>query len=380
MATTKIKLIIFLSALVGVVLLVNVILLTTLSGVVSSSQEKATLAAIPAKIQLVTLGASTCSECFDTKAIIAQFKDANVTSEKKIEFDSVEGKAMVLKYNIAKIPAVIVTGEVSKSSSISAFLAQAGNDHGDAFVIESPIPPYVDAQTSDVRGLVVLNVITKKDCTDCYDLTPLLSQLKSTLTIKEIHEYDSLDPEALKLISTYHIDAVPTLVFDSEAATYPMITEVWPLVGTVEKDGMYVMRNLNPPYYNLTSREIEGVVSMTVLGDSSCTTCYNATKINSAILAQLGVKTKETKQVDVSSVEGKKLIDLYKITRVPTILLFGGMDKYPNLAQSWQGVGSIEDDGTYILRKLEVFSSPFMDLESGKIVIPSPVDSSESVQ
>ncbi len=378
MVTSKTNIVIFLSILVGIVLIVNVVLLTGLSGAVDEQREIALEAAILPKVELVVLFSSSCADCFDTTAIVSQFSGANVTSEKKIEYDSEEGKVLVAQYNISKIPAVIVTGEISKSTAVSSFLTQVGKKSGDAVVIESPIPPFIDAANGEVRGKVSLTVITKKDCAECFDLNPLVEQLKSTLSVSSLNEYDSFDPEALKLISKYDIDGVPTLLFDSEASVYPMISEVWPMVGTIEDDGTYVMRNLNPPFYNLTSRRLEGLVTLTVLTDASCTTCYDAVKVNSAILAQLGVKLKETKQVDISSVEGKELISSYKVTRVPTILLTGDMAKYPTLGQSWAGVGTVEKDGTYVLRKLEVFNSPFMDLESGKLVTPTVQGASQA--
>ncbi len=371
------KLFIPLAAVLLVILLVNVYLVMSLGSSVESKKVEAEVAAIPAKVQLTVLSTS-CSSCFDIDSVVAQIEatGVNVTEKRTIDGTSQDGSAQVEKYGITRLPALVIGGEIDKSSSLNTVLSQVGVKKDDVVVVAALNPPFVDPKTGTVRGEVTLQHITKDDCQECYDLTVLVDQLRESLKVKDFHTVSESSTEGKALIEKYKITAVPTVVFDSEAAVYPIITEVWNFVGTVEKDGSYVMRNVNPPFYNLTSGTVEGIVGLTIVEDKTCTGCFDAGKTNKAILGQMGVVFGEETRVDVSSNAGKVLVDRYKITKVPTVILNGDVDVYQSLTQSWSSVGSVEKDGVYILRRVEVFEEPYRDLSKGEIVKPAQTQGS----
>ena len=56
---------------------------------------------------------------------------------------------------------------------------------------------------------------------------------------------------------------------------------------------------------------------------------------------------------------------------MPTIILTGDADKYPSMTGVWPTVGTVEDDGAYIFRKVEVLRQTYKDLTTGEVVSSS---------
>src|SRR3990167_861687 len=104
--------------LLGVVLILNMFLAYNLNKDIKKSSEAALEKLKPAKIELALIKNSKCSDCFDISTIASHVKNANViiTKEAMFEFDSKEGKAITSKYNIEKVPTVVITGEIDKFS------------------------------------------------------------------------------------------------------------------------------------------------------------------------------------------------------------------------------------------------------------------------
>ncbi|MBI4174703.1 MAG: hypothetical protein HY517_03585, partial [Candidatus Aenigmarchaeota archaeon] len=70
-----------------------------------------------AELQVVRLADSSCRECFKTDSVVQGLKkpNVNVTSDRSIEFSSAEGRLLIEKYQIEKLPTVIVLGNVNSS-------------------------------------------------------------------------------------------------------------------------------------------------------------------------------------------------------------------------------------------------------------------------
>ncbi len=369
----KSKLFVPLVGILIAILLVNVYLVGSLDSTLEKKKIQAEVAAIPAKVQLMVL-TTPCPTCFDINGVVAQVEATGVNVTQKVTLDSTsqEGTALIEKYGVTRLPSLIIQGEVDKSPSLQKVVSEVGVPKDGAVVLSALSPPFVDPKTGAVRGEVTLIYLTKEDCVNCYNLTLLVNQLKETLKVKDFKVVSVNSPQGRVLLDKYSITAVPTVLFDNEASVYPVITEVWNFVGTVEKDGSYVMRNINPPYYNLSSNKVEGIVDLTIIEDKSCTGCFDAGNTNKAILAQMGVVFGEETRVDSSSNAGKVLVDRYKITKIPTVILTGDVSVYQALTQSWTSVGSVERDGSYVLRRLEVFEQPYKDLTTNKIVTVQP--------
>ncbi|HIH42068.1 TPA: hypothetical protein HA246_00305 [Candidatus Woesearchaeota archaeon] len=177
------------------------------------------------------------------------------------------------------------------------------------------------------------------------------------------------DAEGNRLVQKYAVEKVPALIFSSDAAAYDEFTQGFPQVGTIEKDGTFVMRTIPPPYMNVPQNKIYGLVYLTYLTDNSCTECYNVTLHNQILANPQGfnLKLQSEKYVDISSAEGKEIVKKYNITSVPTVLMSKDAGEYQLLVQTWPKVGSVESDGTFVFRDLTVMRGKYKDLVTNKL-------------
>jgi hypothetical protein len=74
--------------------------------------------------------------------------------------------------------------------------------------------------------------------------------------------------------------------------------------------------------------------------------------------------------VDADSPQGAALVAQYNITALPTILLDDEAGAYPNLELGWSIMGTVEEDGTYVLRELERMGVVYYDVARKKLMKP----------
>ncbi len=346
------------------ILIFNQIQISTLKAVIGEKVADAAEASRPAKIQLTMLADSSCAECFSTDKIIAGVKatNSNITSEKTIQYNSEDGKSLVQKYKIMSIPTIIITGETDKNQ-YAGFIKE-----GDALVFQQPTPPYLDLDKGKVVGRVELTIISHASCKNCSDLTPLALQIKNAgVGIYKENKLDSQSTDAAELIKKYSIKKLPTILMSSDASYYQIIAQAWPSLGTVENDGTFVMRTINPPYYSVDSGKTEGFATVILLNDSSCKECYKVTDHMNILKSGFGMAIESLNNVDVSSTQGKELVKKYNISAVPTVLV-SNADAYTEFREAWTPVGTRESDGTYIFRNFTVWPGhSYKNLNTGKV-------------
>src|SRR3989338_1593302 len=267
--------------ILGIALAINLMLTLSLNKSIGEKTEAAKENSKPAKIELIVIKDSKCSDCYDISAVSDYVKGSGieVTKESPVEFDSAEGKNLAAKYGIEKVPAVILTGEIDKA-------AIGGMEKKeDALVFSQPQPPYTKASTGKIVGRAKLIVLKDSSCRDCSDLKSLTAGIKNAgIRIVEEKAVDIASQEGKGIMKKYRIDFAPALILSEDAGYYQLITEAWPNIGTKESDGSYVMRSATPPYINLTTGKLRGMVNAVYLADKSCAECYNVT-IHREILA-----------------------------------------------------------------------------------------------
>ncbi len=355
--------------LVGLVALIAILNVFSISSVSSAVDAKIRLAeglSKPALIEIAVLANSDCDSCFDVSPLVEEIKrkKVNITNEGLLSFNSENYAALIKKYGIEKIPAVIITGEIGKLS-LPNF-----NKKGDALIFEASNPPYIDAITNQVKGLVDSIIVQDSSCEQCADLDLLVAQLKQggvVVNEEEMLEFDS--SEGKKLIGKYSIKKLPALLLSPDVKEYSAVSEALPQIGSIEEDGWFVMREIPPPYIDLNTARITGLIKLISVTDKSCDDCYDVS-IHKQILSRLGVVINEEEEMDISSRDGKKLIEEYGINAVPTIIIQGDTEEYPTLNQVWSQVGTVEEDGSYIFRKIEAMGQgiKYKDLQTNSVI------------
>ena len=131
-----------------------------------------------------------------------------------------------------------------------------------------------------------------------------------------------------------------------------------------------MIRYKSVPYYDLKTLKVRGLVTLTYLTDKSCTSCYNVSIHKSIFGNPLGFAMKIVNETtyDISDPTGKALIDKYKITNVPTVIMKGDPAAYARLTAVWPQVGTVDSDGSYVFRNVGLLGVVYMNLTSGKIV------------
>ena len=311
-------------------------------------------------IELLVIRDASCTKCYGLIREIETIKAMDVDVEEKIvDFNSREARNLIDKYDIKKIPIILISGEI-EGLEVPNF-----ERRDDVLVLARILSPYINTANGEVKGVVELVHITKSNCEKCVDLNPVIRQFKQTgMVFSKETVLD--DTQAADLIARYDIKKLPILIFSEGASEYDTIKQSWQQLGTVEEDGSYILRGINPPYYSLEDNTIKGLVKLTMLVDESCTECYEV-RLHKPILERFSITIDTEETVDVSSEQGKRIIEKYDIKKVPTIILSDEANAYPILKPVWKQVGTIEEDGAYIFRNVEVMKGKYVDLETKEI-------------
>lgn len=332
----------------------------TLANEISEREAKAAeLNRLPA-IEVTAIEAD-CAQCTPVASVMETVTAArvNITKQLTLAASDEHSKKLIADYSIKKLPAVVVRGEIDKVG-FTGFTRTA-----DA-LIYTPQPPYADAATGAVKGLVTLTLVNASSCAECTDLMPGVQQLRGLVTVKDVKVVDKDSAEGKALVEKYSMSRLPGILVSSDVAEYPLASQL-AAAGTPKKDGSIAL-GANPPYFNVSTGKVDGIASLILLNDSSCTGCYDVSMHTQIVKRGFQVYLGSTKTVDSGSAEGKALISKYSITAVPTILLTGGVSAYAQLNAIWNTVGTVESDGTYVFRNMgAIAGNPYKNVTTGKI-------------
>lgn len=208
--------------------------------------------------------------------------------------------------------------------------------------------------------------IIDSSCKNCFDVNKInnvIQELNVNITSFETLELTSA--KAKQLITQYNILKVPVEIISGETSKSSVVS-FWNQVGARKIDDVVIIESI-PPYKDITTNQVKGLVSLIMLTDNSCSSCYNVT-LHKLILPTYGVFVVNETTYDINSDKGKELVNKYNITKVPTIMLSPDANVYSTLNQIWKQVGSIGSDGWFIFRATEQMGN-YTDLTTGKLVI-----------
>lgn len=352
-------------------LLTNVVLIQVRAGKWSVAQEIVKEKLRPAELQIITLTANSCTFCSDVEEGIEKLNsfNVNITEEKSIESTSSLGKELIEKYGITKLPTFIVSGELNKSEQLTNYFESNGELQDERFVYTAGKAPYYDVNLQSPVGVVEVFTLTDSSCSQCTDLSGVPDALKKQGVLLQTNkEVDFRSTEGQNLVAQYDIKEIPALLISKDIEYYEEVHKQLLEAGASEKENYYAVHVLVPPYRDVETNKIVGLVDLTLLDDASCTECYDV-EVNKQILSNLGLVFKNQNIVDINSQEGQILKLKYRITKLPIIIMSPDAEAYPALVQAWQSVGSIESDGWFVMRKPELLGR-YKDLETNQVITP----------
>lgn len=211
--------------------------------------------------------------------------------------------------------------------------------------------------------------ITDKDCSSCRPVTGFVEFLKNqNVKIVKESNLDISESEAQTIVNKFGIKQVPFFIATGELRKTEELEKIWAGWGMIQSD-TFVQTVIVPPYRDLITQEVRGEVSVTYLTDESCSDCYDVMSNKKILEGSYGVKLVNETTIDVSSKEGKELIEKYKIEKVPTFFVNNEIAVYQALLSVWKDIGSIESDGMYVFRVVDQLGT-YYDLETKETVSP----------
>ncbi len=343
------KIVVTLVVVLAVVYIVNIVNTT---GLVLNIGEKVEQQK-PANIEIIKLSDQSCPNCFNTDLVVqglTQSGKVKVVKDEVVDISTERGKTLVQELSVESVPTVIVKGEFNKKIADSVWdVSWRKTNNG--VIYEQVLPPYKNVNTNSVVGLVSIVELKDTSCEKCFDFTPLIDFLKTSgVVFADQRSVDASSVEGKSLLTTFDIKKLPSLLVTSNVKEYPQVAHVWEAIKNTEKSDNLVIDPVLPPYKDLETNQIEGLVDVVYLVDKSCSDCYNVTEANKQIFERFGLIANTEKTVDTSSVDGKSLIKQYNITKVPIVILSPEASEYEIFSQAWAQVGDIAVDGWFVMR------------------------------
>jgi len=211
------------------------------NGLVEIKNKEARETKRPAKIEAIVLNDKNCADCFDISPLFGALEKENVKIESKrdVERTSDEGKNLIEKYAIIKLPTVILRGELEKEKKVKDFLATLGEIKDGVFILRRVGGPYVVPSSGEIKGRTELILIADKTCEKCYDVLQHKLILNRFGVYPKITAVDVGAEEGKKYIKQFGITLVPTFVLMGDVKEFPDLIGIWPQVG-IEKNKAYV--------------------------------------------------------------------------------------------------------------------------------------------
>lgn len=323
----------------------------------------------PSNLDIVVIKDPLCFDCFDIKPVIDAVKKqkVNITSERELELSSDEGKELIKKYAIKKIPTVIVSGEIDKDQALKDLFAKTGEIKDGVFVLTKIGNPYVSAENGEPRGRVYVILVEDKSCPQCFDPNIYINSFKTQLgmAIDSQENVDISTKEGKMVVNKNGITSVPSVVITGDIESFPILNQI----GKINEE-IFVLTKVNPPYKEIESGKVRGIVDATIISERSCTECFDANSFEQ-IFGNFGIKFREKTDQDIESADGKKTIEKYRIEQIPTIIMTGDVGAYENLTKLWSNIGTVENGSEYVLREGVKQLGAYKDLISGRIVQPA---------
>lgn len=237
-----------------------------------------------------------------------------------------------------------------------------------AFVSRKVIEAEEVARPAELR-LTVINA----NCEDCFEMSGFLAGLKQfNVKIVEEKQVEWQSEEGKNLITKYKIDKIPTLLVSGEINKDVNLKNIWPQIGEVV-DNNFVLRRVGTPYIEVTSGEKRGGVEIILLKDDTCFDCYDV-RAHQQILTGFGLPTQNARLLSMSEGEGLTLKNKYSVILAPTFIISGEVEAYPELAQVWSQVGTVEADGAYVFREGVKQMGIYKNLLNGQVIRPEVTD------
>lgn len=320
-----------------------------------------------AAVDITTINPPDCPGCRSLDEVMPQLRNVlgtfNLTIGRTTNLSASEGAALISKYGITKLPAMVLTGNFSEdfaSRWVGSGLGTRENDG--ALVLRDIYPPYYE--NGRAVGIVEGIAIDAQGCPDCTNASEYFRSLEDSsgddMRFSSTTALQENDTAAQALIAKYNITKLPVLLLSDDARAYPPFNQTILPFGDIS-GGWFVLRNVTPPYLDLQDGKVHGLVEAIFIVNSSCTQCFNVTDMSGSITQYMVVANTTVYEADSSA--AKALIAKYDITRIPAILYSPAIADYSGFGSLWLARNStIEKDGWYVFRSHDALGLAYQNV------------------
>jgi thiol-disulfide isomerase/thioredoxin len=218
---------------------------------------------------------------------------------------------------------------------------------------------------------VSFRIVYDQSCVKCPSANPVVNSFKyNGVNVAEWISYHYNATEGAQLIETYGIKQVPAIVISENVMNYNYSKESIGSLNMTPVEGHYVIY-LNPPFRNISSNVLSGVVDIYLINDSTCAECYDPLLHVNLLEQEFKVTFGDILVFDVNYPLGEEFVDRYNLTFVPGYVMTGEAKHYPKLMRVWPSVGTIEPNGYFVFRNFSTVMLPYRNLSSGEIIEPA---------
>ena len=178
-----------------------------------------------------------------------------------VDYGSGEGKKVASEFSMMRLPGILVSGDVMEYP-IGAQLAQVGTTKKGGAIALGANPPYFNVTTGRIEGVAGMVWLNDSSCSGCYDVRmhQAIVEGRFQIYLETVSTIDAGSKEGMDMITRYNVTALPTVILTGDLSLYAQLTSIWPGVGTVEKDGAYVFREMGQisgsPYKDVMTGKI----------------------------------------------------------------------------------------------------------------------------
>ncbi len=315
-------------------------------------------------IQLISITMPNCEKCIDFSPFIKSIKRSyNVDSLKDVVFDSKKGQELIKKYSITKVPTLVVDGTGSQIIGLSSQWNAVGTIESDGVLIFRKVPPvFFDLSEQKFKGIVSMTLIVDKNCTECSHSLGSKELTEKGIIIGSEELLDLNDKKAIELIKKYSIKKAPALILSSEIQDYPFF-ENFKIVGTLEDDNSFVLREVDPLYVDIASRKVKGYVDAVFVVDSNCTECLNPLKLKAFFETKFLIKFNSFQSFDFQKREGKDLVKKYSIKKLPAVIFSNDLNDYAVAKLFWSNFGTIQGE-EFVFKNADAFGLKYSSVSN----------------
>ena len=162
-----------------------------------------------------------------------------------VQDSSEQGRTLIKENNITFLPSILISKNIEEYWWVFGQIKEAFSEEKDYYLFKTPLPPYLDIKTGEIKGKVSIIYLENKSCEDCFNSTILKGAFQGLgIFIASEKHIDIGTSEGSALLIQYNITAIPTAILSKEIEDYPSIKSVLEQVGTF-KNKEFVLRNLD---------------------------------------------------------------------------------------------------------------------------------------